>query len=209
MTKPTRDIYLQDGSQRLSAAVPGGPEDSQVFRLAQLTLLLATAQIERAPVSTIDRLGFYDFFSANPFVVTAGDDDRDASDRLALRLAGFSDRQLSYVSTGQRFVSRRRRLQHDLARLVAYGLVRIDSQGYRLTESGGDLAAGLTSIYAEAYREAAGVVLRRLKRLSDRQLTLHAEGWLGRSWLLIDLFDDVAETTPRTAQNRGRSHGRQ
>ncbi|WP_157172797.1 hypothetical protein [Nocardia exalbida] len=207
MTESERESFHE--SRPLSAAVPDGPDDSQVFRLAQLTLLLETADIEEVPVRTVDRLGFYDFFSANPFVVTAGEDERDAADRLALRLAGFSDRQLSYASTGQRFVSRRRRLQHDLARLVAYGLVRIDSQGYGLTASGRELAAGLTSIYAEAYREAAGVVLRRLKRLSDRQLTQNAETWLGRSWLLIDLFDDVAETTPRTAHTRRRHRGHQ
>ncbi|MFE3754374.1 hypothetical protein ACFXO9_08715 [Nocardia tengchongensis] len=208
MSKSDWEEFDGDASL-LSAAVPWGPEDSQVFRLAQLALLLEAADLERAPVRSIDRLGFYDFFSANPFVVTAGEDERDAADRLTLRLAGFSDRQLSYASTGQRFVSRRRRLQHDLARLVAYGLVRIDNQGYGLTTPGRELAAGLTSIYAQAYREAAAVVLRRLKRLSDRQLTQSAENWLGRSWLLIDLFDDVAETTPRTRQYRGSHRGRQ
>ena len=180
----------------LSAAVPGAPEDRQVFRLAQLVLLLDVAAANRLPVQTVDRLGFYDFFSANPFVVTSGDEDRDATDRLDLRLAGFTDRQLSYASTGQRFASRRRRLQHDLSLLLAYGLAVVESRGYGLTPAGQQVAEGLTSVYADGYREAARVVLRRLGRLSDRRLTQSAAAWLGQSWLLIDLLDDITETTP-------------
>ncbi|GAA5118634.1 hypothetical protein GCM10025762_35520 [Haloechinothrix salitolerans] len=199
---------LYGGTPRLSSAIPDSPEDRQVFRLAQLTLLLDIAVGEGVPVRTVDRLGFYDFFSANPFVVTSGEGERDAADRLSLRLAGFSDRQLSYVSTGQRFASRRRRLQHDLALLVAYGLVAVDNRGYRLTPSGRELAAALTSVYADAYRDAARVVLRRLKRLSDSKLTECAQEWLGRSWLLIDVLDDVAETTPELASGRGRGRQR-
>lgn len=198
-----RDIP-HDGVHALSSAVPVGPEDHQVFRAAQLTLLLEVAGAERVEVRTVDRLGFYDFFSANPFVVTAGDDPRDAADRLTLRLAGFSDQQLSYASTGQRFASRRRRLQHDLSLLIAYGLVAIETGGYGLTPAGRTLATELTSVYADAYRAAAQVVLRRLKRLSDRQLMQRADDWLGRSWLLIDVLDDVTETTPGSVNGRAR-----
>lgn len=197
----------ESGSTRdLSAAVPGMPEDRQVFRLAQLLLLLEVAADNRVLVRTVDRLGFYDFFAANPFIVTSGTEDRDAEDRLALRLAGFSDRQLSYASTGQRFASRRRRLQYDLSLLLAYGLATVSSDGYALSPSGRRVAEELTSVYADAYRQAARVVLRRLGRLSDRKLADSAAGWLGRSWLLIDLLADISETTPEPAsaiQRRG------
>ena len=198
-----------DESVALSAAVPDSPEDRQVFRLAQLTLLLQIAGEEAAPVRSVDRLAFYDFFSANPFVVVSGDTTRDNADRLTLRLAGFSDHQLSYASTGQRFVSRLRRLQHDLSLLVAYGLVMIEDEGYGLTDSGRAVASQFTSVYADAYREGARVVLGRLKRLSDRGLKRSAEEWLGRSWLLIDVLDDVLEATPgATARgNRGETRG--
>ena len=185
----------------LSAPVPGVPEDRQVFRLAQLALLLQVAGDSQASVRTVDRLGVYDFFAANPFAVTAGDERRDEEDRLALRLAGFTDRQLSYASTGQRFASRRRRLQHDLSLLLAYGLTVINSEGYVLTPLGKAIAEGLTSVYADAYREAAQVVLRRLGRLTDQKLAEHVEKWLGQDWLLIDLLDDVAETTPNVQSN--------
>lgn len=202
----TTHTNLEDagGVHGLSSAVPGAPEDREVFRLAQLTLLLEVAETQRVQVRTVDRLGFYDFFSANPFIVTSGEEDRDVADRLALRLAGFSDRQLSYASTGQRFASRRRRLQHDLSLLLAYGLVAIGPRGYLLTPSGRTIAEGLTSVYADGYREAARVILRRLGRLSDRGLAQSAAAWLGRSWLLIDLLDDIAETTPSTPSPRRR-----
>ena len=194
----SRTVSDPGGARGLSSAIPTAPEDREVFRLAQLTLLMEVAQAQRIPVHTVDRLGLYDFFSANPFMVVSGEEGRDAEDRLALRLAGFSNRQLSYASTGQRFASRRRRLQHDLSLLLAYGLVAIGQRGYVLTAAGRTVAESLACVYADAYREAARVVLRRIGRLSDRRLTQQAADWLGRSWLLIDLFDDITETTPST-----------
>lgn len=179
----------------LSAAVPTAPDDRLIFRLAQLTLLLEIASRDDVRVPTVDRLGFYDFFSANPFVVASGATRQDAEERLTLRLAGFSSQQLSYAATGQRFASRRRRLQHDLSLLLAYGLVQISDNGYGLTELGGELASNLTSAYADGYRQSAQLVLNRLKRLTDRQLLKQVQDWLGQSWLLIDVLDDVAETT--------------
>ena len=63
-------------------------------------------------------------------------------------------------------------------------------------------------LYMRTHTEAANVVLRRLGRLSDRQLTANAAEWLGQSWLLIDLLDDIAETTPgRASDNEGRRRG--
>jgi hypothetical protein len=187
----------------LTSAIPGELEDRQVFRLAQMTLLLEVAGEAGVPVRTIDRLGVYDFFSANPFIVV-GEDERDRADRVRLRLAGFSDRQLSYASTGQRFTSRRRRLQHDLSLLLAYHIVALGPRGYVLTAEGRSIAEGLTSIYAEGYRQAAAMVLRRLGRLSDRRLNQQVDGWLGKSYLLLDLLDDVTETTPTTTRVTGR-----
>jgi hypothetical protein len=201
MTNGPKDVN-HDEVHGLTSPVPGAPEDRQIFRLAQLTLLLSVAGELKTPVRTIDRAGIYDFLSANPFVVIEGDADRDATDRLRLRLAGFSDRQLSYASTGQRFASHRQRLQHDLSLLLAYGLIAIGSNGYTLTPDGERLAEGLTSMYADGYREAATVVLQRLGRLTDRQLSRKVADWLGRSWLLIDLLDDITETTPAAVVGR-------
>jgi hypothetical protein len=200
----------EDVATALSSSTPASPEDRLIFRLAQLTLLLETAEEQNVKIGTVDRLGYYDFFSANPFVVVQGEEERDRADRLRLRLAGFSENQLSYASVGQRFVSRRRRIQHDLALLLGYGIVAITEDGYRLTEPGKGIAHNLTSVYADQYREAVAVVLRRLSRLSDKRLTENARRWLGREWLLIDLLDDVRETVPdaqrRTPTGRRRAH---
>ena len=181
-------------SRRLSGASPRDPEDRPVFRLAQLALLLSVAQDQDVDVPTIDRLGYFDFFSANPFLVVEGDTTRDVRDRADLRLAGFTKRLINYASSGQRFVSRRRRLQHDLALLVGYGVAEVTPTGYGLAPGGQRVVAGLTSVYADAYRVSASIVLRRLGRMPDAQLRRSAEGWLDSNLLMLDFLDDVSET---------------
>jgi hypothetical protein len=183
----------------LSGPVPWVPEDRQVFRLAQLALLLQVAGRNGTAVRTVDRLGLYDFFAANPFMIASVKDGKDDEDRLTLRLAGFTEQQLSYASAGQRFASRRRRLQYDMALLIAYQLTTIDGTGYVLTEMGLNMVDQLDSVYADAYRDSAAVVLRRLGKLSDRRLNEAAEKWLGQSWLLLDFLDDISETVPDNA----------
>lgn len=197
-----------DDSRRLSGASPRDPEDRPVFRLAQLALLLAVASEEAVDVPTIDRLGYLDFFSANPFLAVQGDSTRDERERADLRLAGFTKRLISYASSGQRFVSRRRRLQHDLALLVGYGVAEVGSNGYGLTSRGQSIVPRLTSVYAEAYRVSARIVLRRLGRMSDAQLRRSAETWLDSNLLILDFLDDVSETTVReVADSREGSNG--
>lgn len=184
--EPTED-HAEDGDVR-----PWDAQDHEVFRLAQLVVLLSVTSEVGKPVSNIDRLGYYDFFAANPFVVvpTHGK-PRDEGDRLKLKLAGFTEDQLSYASTGQRWVSRRRRLQHDLARLVAYGLVAFDEGTIDLTDAGAALASQMSTIYADAYRTSATVVVRRLALMSELKLRRSVQTWLGTSWLNVDLLDDV------------------
>lgn len=187
--------YDRSESRRLSGASPRDPEDRPAFRLAQLALLLAVAGEEDVDVTTVDRLGYLDFFSANPFLVVQGDSVREARERADLRLAGFTKRLISYASSGQRFVSRRRRLQHDLALLVGYGVAEVRSNGYGLTSRGQAIVAMLTSVYAEGYRVSARIILKRLGRMSDAQLRRAAEGWLDSNLLILDFLDDVKEMT--------------
>lgn len=178
----------------LSSAVPFAPEDRTVFRLAQLLILLDVAKNENRRVATLERLGYYDFFAANPYIVVTDNDGSDIDDRVGLELAGFSRRSLAYASTGPRFISRRRRLQHDLARLIAFKLCHLNQDGYRLTAEGHALISQLNTVYADAYRVSASIILQRLGRMSDRRLKQSVEEWLGKSWLLVDLLDDVTET---------------
>jgi hypothetical protein len=137
----------------------------------------------------IERLGFYDFFAANPFLVVPSDEG--AGTRLIL--AGFDSRTLGYQSSFHRFATRRQRMRFDLSRLVAYGLVEASAPGgkvvFTVTSSGASLCESLTSLYALAYRESAQVIITRLNKLSDRRLHDQAGNWLQAKAFLIDLFD--------------------
>lgn len=165
------------------------PETLTSFRLGQLLLLLATAdEIETGPVP-IDRLGYYDFFAANPFLVV----EPRSPDGRRLLTTGFEYWNLDYQSSSQRFSNRRARLQHDLALLTSFGLVTVGSAagriGYETTESGRAAAGSLRALYAHAYRDSAAIIVKRLRRLSDSKLRSEAGAWLRADDFLIDLYD--------------------
>ncbi|MFS0733843.1 ABC-three component system middle component 2 [Microbacterium sp. 1P10UB] len=176
-------------SEMLEAAV--APEDHTTFRLVQLALLLD----EISPVDSkglgLERLGYYDFFAASPFAILT---EQDLSERARLHRAAFDEHQLSYASTGSRFANRRRRLQHDVALLVAYGLVSPRGGGYGITEAGERFVGSLTALYADQYRESVRVVHTRFKRLSDTQLANAARHWLQTPSLLLDLYGTTEDS---------------
>jgi hypothetical protein len=166
------------------------PDDLLTFRCARLLLLLdVAAALELKKPLDIERLGFYDFFSANPFLVVGQDEDA----RRQVGLAGFSSYDLSYQSSGHRFANRRARLRNDLAVLIGYGAAAASVETkrvvYAISESGQVLVAELNSLYASAYRKSAEIVLRRLDRLADKRLREDAKRWLNDERLLIDLYD--------------------
>jgi hypothetical protein len=172
------------------------PEDDVVFRLAQLLLLLASLQRQRQPGVSLERLGCYDFLVANPLLVLTDEDDVD---RKRLLMAGFDGRALSYASPAHRFTTRRERLQHDLALLVAYDLVSPTvnkSVLYAATPAGLDLAGRFTAVYARSYRLSAEILIRRLSRLTDKRLREAVRAWttVGRDTPrpeALDLLDAV------------------
>lgn len=174
------------------------PEDDVVFRLAQLLLLLTALERTKQPGVALERLGYYDFLTANPLLVLT---DTSDPDRKRLLIAGFDGRALSYASPAQRFTTRRERLQHDLALLVAYGLVTptVDkSVLYSVTAAGVELAGQFTAIYARSYRLAAEIVLRRLSKLSDRALRESVRKWItiGQDGTRPEALDLLDVTTP-------------
>lgn len=184
---------MVDANANLSAvpdALPLRPDDLLAFRLGRLLLLLETvpALPAQKPMD-IERISFYDFFADNPFLIFG----RNTAEHKELVLAGFDSRNLSYQSSAQRFSSRRERLQHDLAMLVAYGLASVGQQSrrvvYSLTPTGTDITSSLRSLYAVAYRSSATVVGRTLNRLSDKALQEQTRRWLRADELLIDLFE--------------------
>ncbi len=135
----------------------------------------------------------YDFFADNPLLLF----DEDSAERRTLLLAGFDPRSLSYHSSSQRFTSRRARIQHDLAHLLAYGLVEVDTQSsrvvYALTPGGHKLAAQFTSSYSDGYRTSAGLVARALNRMSDSALRSRTSLLLEAQPFVIDLYSDAYE----------------
>ncbi|CCH74891.1 conserved hypothetical protein [Nostocoides australiense Ben110] len=191
---------MPDHSLDLSSPVPQAPDDYQRFRLGQLLLLVAVATEQGKPVHTIDRLGYYDFFAANPFLMLGDSDAGDQKAATEMRLAGFRQKQLSYTAPGARFVNRRERLRHDLALLVSYGLVELSDEGYRITSAGSTVSSQFESVYADSYRTSAALALRRLVPLSDKRLTRVAQSWLGESSLWLDLFADVGDLTTSSTE---------
>lgn len=179
------------------------PEDNDTFRRARMLLLLSVSKGTGRSVQSVDRLGYYEFFADSPYIVIDGDRPRDLADRAALEVAGFTRVQLAYASSGARFMSRRRRLQHDLAQLIAYGLVKLSGTGYGITTAGQAVADDLRSVYADAYRQSAEIVLRRLSAKSNAALERSVEEWLGHSWLLVDLLDDVKDAEAPTDELPG------
>jgi hypothetical protein len=169
--------------------VPRRPDNLLEFRLGRLLILFeAIPKTKTAKPSHMERLGYYDFFADNPFLVL----DRNDPDRRRLQLAGFSPRTLSYNSSAQRFTNRRARLQHDLALLASRSLVTIEAGGrhvvFSATEEGRALANELRSLYAEAFRASAIIVVRRLNKISDKALGESAQEWLRAESFLVDLY---------------------
>lgn len=176
-------------------AVPRRPENFLQFRLGRLLILFdSIPDLKTAKPVHIERLGYYDFFSDNPFLILADDDPQ----RISLQLAGFSERSLSYNSSAQRFTNRRSRLRHDLALLASRALVEVGPQGRHLvfssSEAGRSLSASFSSLYAESFRTSADVVVRRLNKLSDRAIDEQAREWLRAEPFLIDIYGQVGET---------------
>ncbi|MFD7885236.1 ABC-three component system middle component 2 [Streptomyces bauhiniae] len=164
------------------------PEDETEFRLAQLIILLEITSSSRM-TSSIDRIGALDFFSANPFLVI----EESEAEFRHLVLAGFSVKPLTYASPGHRFITRRSRLQNDLAMLVAYGLAKPGAtkghRVYTITDTGREISEQLTSVYADAYRESAKVVSKRIEKVPDTKLQEKCRDWLKADPAMMDLYD--------------------
>ncbi len=98
----------------------------------------------------VERLATYDFFADNPLLVFAP----GTSERTAVLTAGFDSTTLSYHSASQRFSNRRARLEHDLAELLARGLIKHAQRKagrLRADSRPAGFAAAFCPVYANAY----------------------------------------------------------
>lgn len=182
---------MASGSQPLGKEGPEHyfrPEDQEEFRLAQLLLLLEVAK-EANLTPSIERLGILDFFSANPFLLVQPTD----SEYRDLVLAGFSVKPLTYASPGHRFVTRRSRLQNDLALLIAYGFAvpatSVGHRVYHISQAGQTAASQLSSIYAQAYRVSVTVIVKRTRKVPDSKLPEFCRQWLQADPAMLDLLN--------------------
>ncbi len=170
------------------------PDDVPQFRYAQLLLLLAEAR-ELALNLDLHRLGVTDFAASNPLLIL----EANEMNYRRLRLAGFTDHPLTNAAPGQRYVTRRERLVTDLTKLVSYGLIRLRSVDARrifaITDAGGEFANRLISVYADAYRASARMMLPRISRLNDAQLERELATWLRADPVMFDLLGVDAELT--------------
>jgi len=176
------------------------PESNPDFRRGQLLLLLS----QFTEPLTIDRIGYFEFFAANPHLVLRG-----GQDAVRLQLVGFNPDALNYQSAPERYANRRTRLRSDLAALTAWGYAQpVVEDGLiacSLTDHGRQQAEQLTSLYADAYRESIQLI-RPLFRLSDTALAKKASEWLAIGDLRIDLLDlelDLDLGVERSNQDEG------
>jgi len=136
---------------------------------------------------TIDRIGYLEFFAANPHLIV-----RDGTDAVRLQLAGFNPDALSYQSAPERYANRRARLRSDLAALTSWGYAHPVVDDGRiacvLTDLGRRQAGQLTSLYADAYRQSIQLI-RPLFRLTDTALARKASEWLAIGDLRVDVLD--------------------
>jgi hypothetical protein len=168
------------------------PEDDVIFNSSRLLLFFEVSRNIKPDQGTdLERVAYYDFFAANPFLIVGKDDPL----RLELELEGFEPNKLEYISTPQRFRTKRASLKQYLSMLLSKGLISIENSDgkilYRITQRGMDVAGKISSLYAIAYRKSVAFVLKKLKDYSDKRLWEEASLWLEAKSFQVDLYDMV------------------
>jgi hypothetical protein len=164
-------------------------EDATTFNSARLLLLFETLHIIDNEKSQIDmeRLCYYDFFAANPFLIIKDDNP----ERLLLEIEGFDPNKLEYLTTVQRYETKRLQVKHYIAVLVSKGLITVENYDkkivYSITHLGLTISNRINSMYAIAYRKSVSFVIRKLKRYTDPQLNEQASIWLRAKTFQVDL----------------------
>jgi hypothetical protein len=167
------------------------PEAEDLFNSARLLLLFHVLNEKgNAQGISIERIAYYDFFSAQPFLVFGKGNEEI---KLELLLQGFETNTLSYISSSQRFTNRRAKLKHYLAGLLMRDLITLKNIDghllYLITEKGKETALLFKSLYTSAYKRSAEIIISKLSRMSDTGLAQSAREWLKGEPFIIDLYD--------------------
>ena len=166
-------------------------DDEDLFNSARLLILFDVLdKIGDTVGLNIEKVGYYDFFSAQPFLIFGNEDKKI---KIDLILYGFELTTISYMSSSQRFVNRREKLKHYLAQLIIRDLVmvrNIDGEiVYSITDNGKQIANSFNSQYDFAYRKSAKLIIKKFKGWSNNKIALNAKSWLKAEPFVIDLYD--------------------
>jgi len=166
-------------------------EDEDLFNSARLLLLFDVLEGHGIKGGiNIERAAYYDFFSAQPFLVL-GKGEKDI--KFELLYEGFESTTIGYISSSQRFANRREKLKHYLARLLTLDLIKVSNADgqlvYSITKEGKCVASKFKSLYTKAYRKSGRIITNKLSKMSNKKLAENAREWLKAEPFLIDLYD--------------------
>lgn len=170
------------------------PEDVTLFNSSRLLILFEAIKNNSIDSGIdIERISYYDFFSANPLIILSDTD----SDKLELEYMGFASQSLDYASSSQQFRTKRAKIKQFLAYLMTKGLVEMKNKDgqivFSITELGESMARKLDTLYANAYRKSVNIIIKRLHRLTDKRLWQEANKWLEAKHFQIDLLDSFGD----------------
>lgn len=185
---------MEGGTIDWKSKIIFSPEDVTLFNSSRLLLLFeALTELGIKHGTGLERLCYYDFFAANPFLIV----NREDPSWLELEIEGFESNKLEYVSTAQRYRTKRESIKQYLSLLLSKGLIKVKNQGgrilYEITSSGIEISNNMDSLYAMAYRKSAEIVVKKLKDFSDKKLWENASKWLEAKSFQVDLYDLVED----------------
>jgi hypothetical protein len=164
-------------------------EDEDIFNASRLLILFDVLNKSAKYKSVgIERIPYYDFFSANPFLIFNSD-----KSKVELRLEGFPSRTISYSSSNHRFISRVEKLKYCISYLISRDLINIDYNDgrilYIITQKGIDIAATIKTFYSNSYRKSSIMVIKLLEPMSNTKLFKESKKWLKADTFVLDLID--------------------
>lgn len=166
-------------------------DDDDLFNSARILILFDVFDENDTLCGlNIEKIGYYDFFSAQPFLIFGND---EKSLKVQLLLNGFEETTIGYMSSSQRFVNRREKLKHYIALLISRDLVKTTVYNgeivYSITEQGQNIADVFNTQYDFSYRKSAKLIIKKFKGWSTNKISLNAKKWLKAESFVVDLFD--------------------
>jgi hypothetical protein len=176
---------------RTNDIIKCSPDEEDLFNSARLLALFGVLNEQKDDAGIpIERIAYYDFFSAQPLLIL---EKEETNLKLDLLFFGFETTSVSYISSSQRFSNRRERLKHYLSNLIMRDLITVyNSDGkllYKITDYGNEIASKFNAMYIQAYKKSAELILKKLSKLSDKQLAMNSKQWLKAEAFVIDLYD--------------------